>query len=74
MLNWTPHIGPYESLEKCAGIIIGNITAANTPASAPGGANANKRSGRDSNPRYGYPHTAFPVRLLQPLGHRSNLS
>ena len=30
-----------------------------------------KRSGRDSNPRYGYPHTAFPVRPLQPLGHRS---
>ena len=30
-----------------------------------------ERSGRDSNPRYGYPHTAFPVRPLQPLGHRS---
>ena len=30
-----------------------------------------KRSGRDSNPRYGYPYTAFPVRPLQPLGHRS---
>ena len=30
-----------------------------------------QRSGRDSNPRYGFPHTAFPVRPLQPLGHRS---
>ncbi len=33
--------------------------------------NIKKRSGRDSNPRCGYPHTAFPVRPLQPLGHRS---
>ena len=31
-----------------------------------------KRSGRDSNPRYACAHTAFPVRPLQPLGHRSN--
>ena len=29
------------------------------------------RSGRDSNPRCSFPHTAFPVRSLQPLGHRS---
>lgn len=30
-----------------------------------------KRRGGDSNPRYGYPYTAFPVLLLQPLGHLS---
>lgn len=30
-----------------------------------------KRRGRDSNPRYGYPQTAFRMRLLQPLGHLS---
>ena len=30
-----------------------------------------ERSGRDSNPRCSYPHTAFPVRSLKPLGHRS---
>ena len=27
--------------------------------------------GRDSNSRYGYPHTHFPGVLLQPLGHLS---
>ncbi len=32
-----------------------------------------KRSGWDSNPRCGYPHTAFPVRSLRPLGHRSRI-
>jgi hypothetical protein len=30
-----------------------------------------RRSGRDSNPRYGFPYTAFPVLPLQPLEHRS---
>gem|GEM_PF-6407152 len=30
-----------------------------------------KRRGGDSNPRNGYPFTAFPVLLLQPLGHLS---
>ena len=34
---------------------------------APGG----WRRGWDSNPRYGYPHTAFRERHLQPLGHLS---
>ena len=29
------------------------------------------RRGRDSNPRDGYPPTAFRMRLLQPLGHLS---
>lgn len=29
------------------------------------------RRGRDLNPRYGCPHTAFRERLLQPLGHLS---
>ena len=29
------------------------------------------RRGWDSNPRYGYPHTAFRERHLQPLGHLS---
>src|SRR5258708_14628001 len=27
----------------------------------------NWRRGRDSNPRYGYPHAAFRVRCIQPL-------
>lgn len=27
--------------------------------------------GRDSNPRYSYPHTNFPGLLLRPLGHLS---
>ena len=35
--------------------------------------NALQRRGGDSNPRYGYPHTAFPVLHLQPLGHLTNL-
>lgn len=30
-----------------------------------------KRRGRDSNPRYGCPYTAFPVPHLRPLGHLS---
>ena len=30
-----------------------------------------KRRGRDSNPRYGKPHTRFPSVLLRPLGHLS---
>jgi hypothetical protein len=30
-----------------------------------------ERSGRDSNPRYGYPYATFPGWCLQPLGHRS---
>jgi hypothetical protein len=30
-----------------------------------------KRRGRDSNPRIGYPITCFRDRLLQPLGHLS---
>jgi hypothetical protein len=30
------------------------------------------RRGWDSNPRYGYPHTAFRERHLQPLGHLSS--
>ncbi len=30
-----------------------------------------ERTGRDSNSRYGYPYTAFPMLLLQPLGHLS---
>ena len=30
-----------------------------------------RRTGWDSNPRYGYPYTAFPMLLLQPLGHLS---
>ena len=30
-----------------------------------------KRRGWDSNPRYGCPHTRFPVAFLQPLGHLS---
>src|SRR4051812_38161754 len=30
-----------------------------------------KRRGRDSNPRWSYPHTAFPVLHLRPLGHLS---
>ncbi len=29
------------------------------------------RRERDSNPRYGYPHTRFPSVLLKPLGHLS---
>ena len=29
------------------------------------------RRERDSNPRYGYPHTRFPSVRLQPLGHPS---
>ncbi len=29
------------------------------------------RRGRDSNPRYGFPYTAFRERRLQPLGHLS---
>jgi hypothetical protein len=29
------------------------------------------RRGRDSNPRYGFPHTHFPGVRLQPLGHPS---
>ena len=32
----------------------------------------NKRREGDSNPRYGYPYTAFPVLLLRPLGHLSS--
>ncbi len=31
------------------------------------------RRGRDSNPRDGYPPTAFRMRLLQPLGHLSKV-
>jgi hypothetical protein len=31
------------------------------------------RRGRDSNPRYGFPHTHFPGVRLQPLGHPSGL-
>jgi hypothetical protein len=31
----------------------------------------NIRRERDSNPRYSYPYTAFPVLRLQPLGHLS---
>ena len=31
------HNGPYESLEKCAGMNIGNIAVAGLPASAPVG-------------------------------------
>ena len=30
-----------------------------------------QRRGGDSNPRYGGPHTRFPVVPLQPLGHLS---
>ena len=30
------------------------------------------RRGRDSNPRYGFPHTHFPGVRLQPLGHPSS--
>ena len=33
-----------------------------------------QRTGWDSNPRYGYPYTAFPMLLLQPLGHLSKVS
>ena len=29
------------------------------------------RRERDSNPRYGFPHTRFPSVRLQPLGHPS---
>ena len=29
------------------------------------------RTGRDSNPRYGFPYTHFPGVRLQPLGHLS---
>src|SRR6202022_368193 len=32
------------------------------------------RRGRDSNPRYGFPHTHFPGVRLQPLGHPSALA
>jgi hypothetical protein len=32
---------------------------------------ASWRRGRDSNPRYGFPHTHFPGVRLQPLGHPS---
>ena len=35
--------------------------------------NLGDRRGRDSNPRYGYPQTAFRMRLLQPLGHLSRV-
>ena len=31
------------------------------------------RRGRDSNPRWSYPHTRFPSVLLRPLGHLSGL-
>ena len=31
------------------------------------------RRERDSNPRYGYPHTRFPSVLLKPLGHLSKV-
>ena len=34
-------------------------------------ANGIWRRGRDSNPRYGFPHTHFPGVRLQPLGHPS---
>ena len=30
------------------------------------------RRGRDSNPRWSYPHTRFPSVLLRPLGHLSS--
>src|ERR1051325_6802065 len=30
-----------------------------------------QRRGRDSNPRWSFPHTAFPVLHLRPLGHLS---
>ena len=32
------------------------------------------RRERDSNPRYGFPHTRFPSVRLQPLGHLSKMS
>jgi hypothetical protein len=32
----------------------------------------NWRRGRDSNPRYGFPHTHFPGVRLRPLGHPSS--
>ena len=32
-----------------------------------------ERRGRDSNPRYGKPHTRFPSVLLRPLGHLSGI-
>jgi hypothetical protein len=35
---------------------------------------SSERRGRDSNPRYGCPHTGFRNRLLQPLGHLSKRS
>ena len=34
----------------------------------------NWRRGRDSNPRYGFPHTHFPGVRLQPLGHPSRIA
>ena len=30
-----------------------------------------ERRGRDSNPRYAFAHTRFPVAFLKPLGHLS---
>src|SRR3954466_8763874 len=37
----------------------------------PGSFGVNQRRGRDSNPRYVLPYTAFPVPHLRPLGHLS---
>ena len=38
---------------------------------APGRASEVWRRGRDLNPRYGFPYTAFPMPRLRPLGHLS---
>src|SRR5271157_5717242 len=35
---------------------------------------ASWRRGRDSNPRYGFPHTHFPGVRLRPLGHPSGIA
>jgi hypothetical protein len=47
---------------------LGDLSEDEPAARADG---AEWRRGWDSNPRYGYPHTAFRERHLQPLGHLS---
>ena len=50
-----------------------NLLQTLTAASGVRSSVLNWRRGRDSNPRYGFPHTHFPGVRLQPLGHPSVL-
>jgi hypothetical protein len=74
-LNDTPYALNISNVAGCfngkVGRFVGKIYGAEENIIITRGYSGIWRRGRDSNPRYGHPHTPLAGERLQPLGHLS---